>query len=96
MPLSNEVHKFTRACEHLIAGMAMFRPLTEDERLLIKFYCNEVLTKVDQPQTNSRKSKFLCPPEFRNTRPQKPSFKQFTAHNDPSCLLIRVIPGTHA
>ena len=53
MPLSNEVHKFTRACEHLIAGMAMYRPLTEDERLLIKYYCNEVLTKVDQPQTNS-------------------------------------------
>ncbi len=53
MPLSNEVHKFTSACEHLIAGMAMYRPLTEDERLLIKHYCNEVLTKVDQPQTNS-------------------------------------------
>ena len=53
MPLSNEVHKFTRACEHLIAGMAMYRPLTEDERLLIKYYCNEVLTKVDQPQTDS-------------------------------------------
>jgi len=49
MPLSNEVHKFTRACEHLIAGMAMYRPLTEDERLLIKYYCNEVLTN-DQPQ----------------------------------------------
>ena len=53
MPLSNEVHKFTMACEHLIAGMAMYRPLTGDERLLIKHYCNEVLTKVDQPQTNS-------------------------------------------
>ena len=52
MPLSNEVHKFTRACEHLIAGMAMYRPLTEDERLLIKHYCNEVLTKVE-PQTDS-------------------------------------------
>ena len=53
MPLSNEVHQFTRACEHLIAGVAMYRPLTEDERLLIKHYCNEVLAKVDQPQTNS-------------------------------------------
>ena len=52
MPLSNEVHKFTSACEHLIAGIAIYRPLTEDERLLIKYYCNEVLTN-DQPQTNS-------------------------------------------
>ena len=53
MPLSTEVYKFTSACERLIAGIAMFRPLTEEERLLIKFYCNEVLTKADQPQTES-------------------------------------------
>jgi hypothetical protein len=53
MPLSTEVHKFTSACERLIAGIVMYRPLTEDERLLIKFYCNEVLTKVDQPQPES-------------------------------------------
>ena len=53
MRLSNEVHKFTSACEHLIAGIAMYRPLTEDERLLIKHYCNEVQTKADhQPQNN--------------------------------------------
>ena len=53
MPLSNEVYKFTTACEHFVAAVAMYRPLTEDERLLIKFYCNEVLTKADQPQTES-------------------------------------------
>ena len=53
MPLSNEEQKFTSACELLIAGIAMYRPLTEDKRLLIKHYCNEVLTKVDHPQTNS-------------------------------------------
>ena len=62
MPLSNEVDKFTRACEHFIAAMAMCRSLTEDERLLTKFYCNEVLTKVDQPQTNSTQVEIpLCP-----------------------------------
>jgi hypothetical protein len=53
MPLSNEVHKFTSACERLIAGIAIHRPLTEDERLLVKHYCNEVLAKVDPGQTNS-------------------------------------------
>ena len=53
MPLSNEVYKFTTACEHFVAAVAMYRPLNEDERLLIKFYCNEVLTKVDQPQIDS-------------------------------------------
>jgi hypothetical protein len=62
MPLSNEVHKFTRACEHLIAGMAMYRPLIEHERLLIKFYCNEVLTKADQPQTESAQAEIPLSP----------------------------------
>ena len=48
MHLRENVHKFTRACEHLIAGIAMYRPPTHDEVLLIKHYCNEVLGKIDQ------------------------------------------------
>ena len=53
MHLKENVHKFTTACEHLMAGMEMYRPLTEDEVLLIKHYCNEVLTKIDKPLNKS-------------------------------------------
>jgi hypothetical protein len=53
MHLKENVHKFTRACEHLIAGIAMYRPLTQDEVLLIKHYCHEVLAKIDQPPNKS-------------------------------------------
>jgi hypothetical protein len=53
MHLKENVHKFTSACEHLIAGIEMHRPLTHDEALLIKHYCHEVLSKIDQPRNNS-------------------------------------------
>ena len=52
MRLSDDVHKFTSACEHLLADMAILRPLTPDEVLLVKHYCNEVLAKIDSPPTN--------------------------------------------
>jgi hypothetical protein len=48
MHLKEDVHKFTSACEHLIAGITLYRPLTQDEALLVKHYCNEVLSKIDQ------------------------------------------------
>ena len=53
MHLKEDVHKFTRACEHLIVGIETYRPLTQDEVLLIKHYCNEVLSKIDQPRHKS-------------------------------------------
>ena len=53
MHLKEDVHKFTRACEHLIAGMETYRPLSQDEILLIRHYCNEVLSKIAQPRRNS-------------------------------------------
>jgi len=53
MHLKENVHKFTRACEHLMAGIEMYRPLTQDEVLLIKHYCNEVLSKIDQLRNKS-------------------------------------------
>jgi hypothetical protein len=52
MRLSKDVHTFTNACEHLLAGITIYRPLTHEEALLIKHYCNEVLTKVNQPPAN--------------------------------------------
>ena len=52
MPLSTDVHEFTRACEHLLAGMAIDRLPTEDEVLVIKHYCNEVISQIDSPARN--------------------------------------------
>ena len=43
------MHELSRACEHLLAGMAIDRLPPEDEGLLIKHYCNEVARKVDSP-----------------------------------------------
>ena len=54
MRLSDDVHKFTSACEHLLADISILRPLTPDEVLLVKHYCNEVLAKIDSPPTNPR------------------------------------------
>jgi hypothetical protein len=56
MRLSEDVNKFTLACEHLLADMVILRPLTADEVLLIKHYCNEVLSKIDSPPTNPRRA----------------------------------------
>ena len=55
MQVSEDVHKFSSACEHLLADIAMYRPLREDERLLVKHYCQEVLSKVDQSPQNQHK-----------------------------------------
>lgn len=52
MRFADAVHNFTSACEHLIAYMDIYRPPTEDEALLVKFYCNEVLQKIDSPPAN--------------------------------------------
>ena len=52
MPLSTGVHEFTRACEHLLAGMAIDRLPTEDDVLVIKHYCSEVIRHIDSPARN--------------------------------------------
>ena len=49
MKLSEDVQKFINACERLLSGIAINRPLTQDEALLVKHYCNEVQIKIDQP-----------------------------------------------
>lgn len=46
MQLSEDVNRFGKACEHMLASIAMHRPLTEDEKSFIEYYCNEVLNKV--------------------------------------------------
>jgi hypothetical protein len=47
MRLKKEVSNFSSSCEHLIAEAELSgRQLTEEEILLIEFYCREVLKKV--------------------------------------------------
>ena len=50
--LGGRVVKFISACERLLAAIAIHRPLTQDEALLVKHYCNEVLSKIDHPPAN--------------------------------------------
>ena len=47
MRLKKEVSNFSASCEHLISEAEMgSRVLTEEEMLLIEYYCREVLKKV--------------------------------------------------
>jgi len=52
MNLSEDVHKFISACERILSSIAINRPLTQDETLLVKHYCSEVLSKIDHPPAN--------------------------------------------
>ena len=49
MELAKNVHTFSSACERLLASLAIYRPLTEEEALLIRHYCKELLEKVPPP-----------------------------------------------
>ena len=47
MRLKNEVSKFAASCEHLMAeAEASGRKISEEEALLVEYYCREVLKKV--------------------------------------------------
>ena len=46
MQVSDNVHTFGRACEHLLASVAIHRPLTEEEVLFVRHYCKELLVKI--------------------------------------------------
>ena len=45
MQLKEDIRAFGNACEHLIVSMATRRPLTEEEVLFIRHYCQELLVK---------------------------------------------------
>jgi hypothetical protein len=47
MQLAEEVKNYCRACERLLSIAAISRrPMTEDERRLVEFYCKEMLAKL--------------------------------------------------
>lgn len=61
MRLKKAVQNFTSACEYLLANMTIHRLPSEDEVLLVKHYCNEVLSKIDSPPRNPDQVKISLP-----------------------------------
>jgi len=50
MHLAEDVHKFSSACERLLTtATTSRRPLTEEERRLVEYYCREVMAKFISP-----------------------------------------------
>ena len=54
MQVKNDVQAFGNACEHLLASIAIHRPLTEEERLFVLHYCRELLEKVTPPPRSNK------------------------------------------
>jgi hypothetical protein len=51
MRVKKEVNNFTSACEHLLAAVHLNRPLTEEEKRLVDYYCSELHDKLISPPT---------------------------------------------
>ena len=51
MQVKKDIETFGRACEHLLASIAIHRPLTEEEALYVRHYCKELLEKAAPPPT---------------------------------------------
>ena len=49
MQVKKDLQAFGKACEHLLASIAIHRPLTEEERLFVLHYCKELLGKIGFP-----------------------------------------------
>ena len=54
MQVKNDIRAFGSACERLLASIALHRPLTEEEALFIRHYCNELLDKTAGPPYSDR------------------------------------------
>ena len=54
MEVSNGLNQFVKACEHLMASIALHRPLRDAEVLLVRHYCRELQEKVAPPPASAR------------------------------------------
>jgi hypothetical protein len=52
MQIKNDIRAFGNACEHLLASIAIHRPLTEEETLFVRHYCMELLEKAAPPPSH--------------------------------------------
>ena len=48
MDLSKIVEDFGKQCERLLRGIDLDRPLTEEELVLVRYYCNQLSEKTAQ------------------------------------------------
>ena len=49
MQVKDDIQRFGKACERLLASVAIHRPLTEEEVLFVRHYCKELLEKIAVP-----------------------------------------------
>jgi len=54
MQVKKDIQAFGKACEHLLASVALHRPLTEEEALFVRHYCKELLEKAAPPPTQPK------------------------------------------
>jgi len=79
MRLKKEVSNFSASCEHLMAeAETSGRKLTEEETLLIEYYCMEVLKKVVKRPPSQRQEGTSGSGQHRNL-PLPPDFNDSTA-----------------
>ena len=86
MRLKKEVSNFSASCEHLMAEVETSRTLTEEETLLVEFYCREVLKKIVKrpPSQGERAHPDLTSlltfrsPMLRSKQLGRPSLKLYT------------------
>ena len=46
MELTANVQKFSDSCESLLSSIMVHRPLTDEELIVIEYYCLELLAKI--------------------------------------------------
>jgi len=74
MRLNKEISNFSSACEHLISEAEMgSRKLTEEETLLVEYYCREVLKKVVNRPPSQQQSSGTSQQQSSGTSQQHPS-----------------------
>jgi hypothetical protein len=69
MRLNREVSNFSASCEHLMHEVETSpRQLTEEETLLIEFYCREVLAPSQQQSSGNSQGHSNIPPSDPKNR----------------------------
>lgn len=72
MQLAQEVRTFSSACEHVLSVIAMNRPLTHDEAVMIEYYCVEILGKIAPILQKPTHVISLTPDDYRTENPPSP------------------------
>lgn len=60
MDLSKIVEDFGKQCERLLRGIDLDRPLTEEELVFVRYYCNQLSEKTAQGSMDPTKGCKPC------------------------------------